>query len=75
MGESRYDSASVNLLTRIGEKKRHAVYGMSFSKTLKVFEMHQPQLPDEHDPELQPPPPPNGLVGAIVKPERGPASV
>ena len=34
----------------------------------------QPQLPVLQDPELQPPPPPTGLVEVMEKPERYPAS-
>ena len=33
-----------------------------------------PQLPELHDPELHPPPPPSGLVEVMEKPERYPAS-
>ncbi len=33
-----------------------------------------PQLPELHDPELQPPPPPSGLTEVMEKPERYPAS-
>lgn len=38
------------------------------------FVVDQPQVPELQDPELQPPPPPTGLVEVMEKPERYPAS-
>lgn len=37
--------------------------------------IYQPQLPEPHDPELQPPPELIGLTEVIPNPERGPASI
>ena len=38
------------------------------------FMVDQPQVPELQDPELQPPPPPTGLVEVMEKPDLYPAS-
>ncbi len=52
-------------------KKAPAQMGRGFELR---FVVNQPQVPELQDPELQPPPPPTGLVEVMEKPERYPAS-
>lgn len=54
-----------------GNKKAPTEMGRGFELR---FVVDQPQVPELQDPELQPPPPPTGLVEVMEKPERYPAS-
>jgi len=75
IGVSRFWHDAADLFfTGCPNKNPLAVAGKGVFITLEGSKRFQPQEPP-HEPELQLPPPPSGLVEVIEKPERYPASM